>query len=102
MRRRDRLVPLSRVLAPSTICSCTPVGVRSAFLLATSDDGRIAAGVHHYPGLLPDHANYCFREPAFTGSADVATRGADLWTGKDAVKLSHEHPSTITMESGEE
>ena len=75
---------------------------KGAFLLATSDDGTVTAGLHHFPGLLPDHANYCFKEPAaFTNSADVPVEGKDMWTRNGQVKLSHEYPSAIVSRQAE-
>ena len=74
---------------------------KGAFLLTTSNDGKITAGVHHFAGLLPDHDDDNQREAAFTDSADVPIAARDLWTAKDGIKLSHAYPSVITADQAE-
>ena len=71
---------------------------KGAFLLATSVDGKITAGVHHFAGLLPDHEDDNSREAAFTDSADVPISARDLWSGRDGIKLSHEYPAVIAAD----
>ena len=74
---------------------------KGAFLLTTSDDGKITAGVHHFAGLLPDHDDDNQREAAFTDSADVPFAARELWTGEDDIKLSHKRPSAIAADRTE-
>jgi hypothetical protein len=73
-------------------------GQKGAFLFAADRSSGIAAGLHHFPGLLPEDGNVCFREPAsFTHSAEFEMPGANnLWQSGSGTILSHANPAVIS------